>query len=201
MRSARLSRAGGWPGQDGGAASPRVTAPHPQLIPTATHAPQAPDFLAPGAYIIGDVRFGRRCSVWFNAVLRGDINRVALGDDCNIQDLACLHVSAAHAAILGDRVSLGHAAIVHAATVGDGTLVGMGARVLDGAVIGRGCLVAAGCVVAEGAAIPDDHLVAGLPGAQVLKPLRPETRERIAAIAGKYVAYQQLYPTLRGDAC
>ncbi len=152
-----------------------------------------PRFLAPNATLVGDVRFGADCSVWFGAVLRGDINHVALGARCNVQDTCVLHVSRAAACVLGDEVSLGHGAIAHACVVGDGSLLGMGCRVLDGARIGARVLVAAGCVVPEGMTVPDGHLVAGVPG-RVIKPLSAELLERIGAIAGNYVAYQELYP-------
>ena len=95
---------------------------------------------------------------------------------------------------------MGHGAIAHACTVGEGCLIGMGSRVLDGAVLGRGVLVAAGAVVPEGMVVPDHHLVAGVPG-RVIKELSPELRERIARINGDYVAYQQMYPTIMAAAC
>ena len=169
------------------------------VIPVNGISPQLPRFLAPNATLVGDVRFGPDCSVWFGAVLRGDINHVALGDECNVQDLCVLHVSRKLPCVLGNRVSLGHGAIAHACTVGDGALLGTGSRVLDGAVIGAGALVAAGCVVPEGAVVPDHHLVAGVPG-RVLKPLSDALRARVAAIAGNYVAYQELYPELGAGA-
>jgi len=165
------------------------------LIPVNGHQPQRPRMLAPGARLIGDVRFGPDCSVWFNAVLRGDINPVILGARCNVQDNCTLHVSRRLPCTLADEVSMGHGAIAHACTIGAGTLLGMGSRVLDGAVIGAGALIAAGCVVPEGMTVPDHHLVAGVPG-RVLKPLSAEQRERIGRIAGDYVAYQAMYPSL-----
>ena len=167
----------------------------PVIMPVAGRAPQMPAFLAPNATLIGDVRFGPDCSVWFGAVLRGDINHIRLGAGCNVQDTCVLHVSRRLPCVLGDCVSLGHGAIAHACTIGDGTLLGMGSRVLDGAAIGAGVLVAAGCVVPEGMTVPDHHLIAGVPG-RVLKPLSAELRERVARVAGDYVAYQQLYPDL-----
>ncbi|MCS6971145.1 MAG: gamma carbonic anhydrase family protein [Planctomycetota bacterium] len=167
----------------------------PWIIPIDGIRPQLPEFLAPNATLVGAVRFGPGCSVWFGAVLRGDINEITLGARCNVQDNAVLHVSKARACRLADEVSVGHGAICHACTIARGALVGMHATVLDGAVIGEGSLVAAGCVVPEGLEVPPGHLVAGVPG-RVLKPLSAETRERIARIAGDYVAYQRLYPEI-----
>lgn len=171
----------------------------PVIVPIGACVPQLPRFLAPNATLVGDVRFGPGCSVWFGAVLRGDINHVSLGARCNVQDNCVLHVSRRLPCLLGDEVSLGHLAIAHACTVGDGTLIGMGSRVLDGAQLGRGVLVAAGCVVPEGMVVPDHHLVAGVPG-RIVKPLAPELQARIGRIAGDYVAYQELYPAILAEA-
>ena len=157
--------------------------------------PQMPAMLAPNATLVGDVRFGVDCSVWFGAVLRADINYISIGDRSNIQDHCVVHLSKRMPCIIGADTSLGHRATAHACTIGDGCLLGMHSVVLDGARIGHGCLVAAGAVVAEGMEVPPGHLVAGVP-ARVLKPLRGELSERMARIAGDYVAYQQLYPDL-----
>lgn len=167
----------------------------PTIIPAGGKQPQLPRFLAPNATLVGDVRFGDGCSVWFGAVLRGDINPVILGARCNVQDNCVLHVSRKLPCVLHDEVSMGHLAICHACTIHRGVLVGMGAKVLDGAVVGEGSLIAAGCIVPEGMVVPPFHLVAGVPG-RVVKPLGPEIRERIGRIAGDYVAYQELYPSI-----
>ncbi len=170
----------------------------PVIFPINDKTPQQPAFLAPNATLIGDVRFGDQCSVWFGAVLRGDINPVILGNRCNVQDLCVLHVSRFLPCVLHDEVSMGHGAIAHACTIGSGSLLGMGSRVLDGAVLGRGVLVAAGCVVPEGMQVPDHHLIAGVPG-RIIKPLGTTIQERIGRIAGDYVAYQTLYPSIMAD--
>ncbi|MFW5845094.1 MAG: gamma carbonic anhydrase family protein [Planctomycetota bacterium] len=170
----------------------------PVIIPVADKHPEEPSFLAPNATLVGDVRFGPDCSVWFGAVLRGDINAVILGRACNVQDNCVLHVSQRLPCRLGDRVSMGHAAIAHACSIGDGCLLGMGSRVLDGTTLSEGVLVAAGCVVKEGMQVPPHHLVAGVPG-RVVGPLRPEQRERMGRIAGDYLAYRALYPQLMRD--
>ena len=168
-------------------------------IPINGITPQSPAFLAPNATLIGDVRFGTGCSVWFGAVLRADINHISIGDRTNIQDLCCLHVTRKQPCEVGAEVSFGHGAIAHGCTIGAGTLLGMGCKVLDRAVIGAGCLVAAGCVVPEGMEVPEGHLVAGVPG-KVIKPLAAEIRERIGRVAGDYVTYQHLYPSILAEA-
>jgi len=167
----------------------------PTIVPVGDRQPQLPRFLAPNATLVGDVRFGPECSVWFGAVLRGDINPVVLGARCNVQDNCVLHVSRHRGCILADEVSMGHLAICHACTVHRGVLVGMGAKVLDGAEIGEGALVAAGCIVPEGIQVPPHHLIAGVPG-RVVKPLGAGIRERIGRIAGDYRAYQDLFPAI-----
>jgi carbonic anhydrase/acetyltransferase-like protein (isoleucine patch superfamily) len=171
----------------------------PVVIPVHGIHPAQPAFLAPNATLIGDVRFGPGCSVWFGSVLRADINHISLGARCNVQDLCVLHVTRSLPCVLADEVSLGHGVIAHGCSIGTGTLVGMGARILDRAVIGAGCLIAAGCVVPEGMEVPDGHLVAGVPG-KIIKPLGWEMRERISVVAGNYVAYQQLYPSILAEA-
>ena len=171
----------------------------PVILPINGITPQLPRFLAPNATLVGDVRFGPDCSVWFGAVLRADINSVTLGARCNVQDNCVLHVSRRLPCVLADEVSMGHGAIVHACTIGSGTLVGMGARVLDGAVIGARVLIAAGAVVPEGMNVPDGHLVAGVP-ARVIKPVSADLQTRIGRIAGDYVAYQELYPSILAEA-
>ena len=171
----------------------------PTILAVDGVEPQRPAFLAPTATLVGDVRFGTECSVWFGAVLRGDINHVALGDRANVQDNCVLHVSKRLPCVIGARTSLGHCAVAHACTVGEDCLLGIHCSVLDGAVIGDGCLVAAGAVVPEGLEVPPDHLVAGVP-ARPIKPLKPELRERIRRINGDYVAYQQLHPQILAEA-
>ena len=170
----------------------------PIILPINGIHPQRPRFLAPNATLVGDVRFGAECSVWFGAVLRGDINHVALADRANVQDGCILHVSKKLPCLIGARTSLGHGVIAHACTVGADCLLGMGCKVLDGAVIGDGCLIAAGCVVPEGLVVPPGQLVAGVPG-RIVKPLKPELAERMRRINGDYVAYQELYPQILAE--
>ncbi len=166
----------------------------PYIIPVGGIQPQIPRFLAPNATLVGDVRFGQRCSVWFGVVIRADINHIALGDDSNVQDNSVLHVSKKFPCVIGARVSIGHLAVCHACTIGDGTLVGMGAKILDGARIGRDCVIAAGAVVAEGLEVPDGMIVAGVP-AKIIKPVTPETLARFRTTTANYAGeYQELFP-------
>jgi carbonic anhydrase/acetyltransferase-like protein (isoleucine patch superfamily) len=122
-------------------------------------------YLAPMTTVIGDVELDDGVNVWFGTVIRGDSERITVGQDCNIQDTCVLHSDPGFPITLGMRVSLGHGAIVHGASVEDDCLIGMRAVVLNGAVVGRGSLVAAGAVVRPGAEIPPGSLVAGVPAA------------------------------------
>ncbi|MDY6049416.1 MAG: gamma carbonic anhydrase family protein [Corynebacterium sp.] len=128
----------------------------PQIDPTA--------FIAPTATIIGDVRIGAHASVFYGAVLRGDINTITVGDYTNIQDNAVLHVDRDAPCTLGHHVTVGHLALVHGTTIGDNTLVGMHSAVLSRSVVGAGSLIAAGAVILEGQEVPEKSLVAGVPG-------------------------------------
>jgi carbonic anhydrase/acetyltransferase-like protein (isoleucine patch superfamily) len=157
--------------------------------------PTLPTFCAPNATLVGDVRCAPGSSVWFGAVLRGDINFIALGADSNVQDLCCLHVSPTMPCRIGERTTMGHGAIAHACTLGDECLLGMHSTVLDGAVIGDGCVIAAGAVVPEGMAVPPGHLVAGVPG-KVIKPLSATIKERLARINNDYQRHAQEYREL-----
>lgn len=161
------------------------------------HAPSVPTtaFIAPGATVIGAVELGEESSVWYGAVLRGDINRVIIGAQSNVQDLSVLHVSDDFAAVVGERVTIGHRAIVHACTVGDEVLVGMGAIILDGAEIGPRSIIAAGALITKGARIPEGSLVVGSPG-KVVRTLSLEEQRSNAALAMKYVEVSLRYREL-----
>ena len=143
-------------------------------------------FVAPGAVVVGDVRLGDHASVWYNAVLRGDINRILVGHHTNIQDGAVLHLADELPCVLGSYVSVGHRAIVHACTVGDQVLVGMGSIILDGAVIGEQCIIGAGALVTQGKQIPPGSLVVGSP-ARVTRSLSEEEKAGLKRLAEKYV--------------
>jgi len=143
-------------------------------------------YIARGAVVIGDVSLGDHSSVWYNAVLRGDINRIEVGHHTNIQDNAVIHLADDFPCIIGNYVTVGHSAIVHACTVGDETLVGMGATILDGARIGQQCIIGANALVTQGTEIPDGSLVLGSPG-RVMRSLSTEERATLKSWADKYV--------------
>src|SRR6185503_6407275 len=143
-------------------------------------------YIAKSAVVLGDVELGDYSSVWFNAVVRGDINRIVIGHHTNIQDNAVIHLADEFPCLIGDWVTVGHSAIVHACTVGAETLVGMGAVLLDGAVIGRQCLIGAKTVVTPGTRIPDGSMVLGTPG-KVFRSLTDQERGDLKHWAEKYV--------------
>jgi carbonic anhydrase/acetyltransferase-like protein (isoleucine patch superfamily) len=147
-------------------------------------------FIHDTAVVIGDVHLGARSSVWPTAVLRGDVDRIEVGEDSNVQDGAVLHCEEGIPCIIGKRVTIGHRAIVHGALVQDDVLIGMGAVVLNKVVVGRGSLIGAGAVVAEGTVIPPDSLVLGVPG-KVVRTLNPEQRARLAEGHVSYVAMRE----------
>jgi carbonic anhydrase/acetyltransferase-like protein (isoleucine patch superfamily) len=142
-------------------------------------------YVATGAVVVGDVILGDHSSVWYHAVLRGDINRIAVGHHTNIQDNAVLHVTQDRPCVVGNWVTIGHGALVHACSIGDETLIGMGAVVLDGAVIGRNCLIGAGAVVTPKTTIPDGMLVLGAP-AKPIRLLSAEERQELRQLAEEY---------------
>lgn len=133
-------------------------------------------FYAPGAHIVGDVEIGARASVWYNAVLRGDLAPITIGMESNMQDGAIGHVNTDQPLIVGSRVSVGHGAIIHGCTIGDGSLVGMGAIVLNGATLGEYTLLAAGSLVPENKTMPAYTLCMGTPA----KPIRELTEDDLA---------------------
>ena len=143
-------------------------------------------FIARTAVVIGDVTLGAYSSVWYSAVLRGDINRIVVGHHSNVQDNAVLHLADDFACVLGNWVTVGHGAIVHACRVGDECLVGMGAVILDGAVIGKQSIIGAKALVTQGAKIPPGSLVLGAP-AKVVRKLTKEERAGLKWWAQKYV--------------
>ena len=148
--------------------------------------------ILPGARVCGDVTMGRGCSVWYNAVIRGDEAPIIIGEDTNVQDNCTLHVSRGIPLRVGSGVTVGHNAILHSCTVGDNCLIGMGAVVLDDAVIGRDCIVGAGALVNKRTVVPDGSMVLGSP-ATVRRALTPEEIQGIRLNALAYVNDKELY--------
>ena len=151
-------------------------------------------FLADNATVVGDVIMGKNCSIWFNAVLRGDVNSIRLGDRVNVQDGAVIHtLYQKSVSILGDDVTVGHNAIIHGATVENGALIGMGAIVLDHAVIGEGSIIAAGAVILSGTKVEPGSIYAGVP-AKFVKKVDPEqSKEMNQKIASNYLMYSSWF--------
>jgi carbonic anhydrase/acetyltransferase-like protein (isoleucine patch superfamily) len=147
-------------------------------------------FLAENAVIIGDVIMGSRCSVWFHAVIRGDVNSIRIGDAVNIQDGAIVHCTYERASThIGSRVSIGHRALVHGCTLEDDVLVGMGAIVMDHARVQSGSIIAAGAVVLEHSVVESGWIWAGVPAKPVKKVSKDLTEGEINRIADNYIMY------------
>lgn len=157
---------------------------HPEIDPAA--------FVHADAIVIGRVHLAANVSVWPTAVIRADSELVRIGADSNVQDGAVLHADPGFPAIIGERVAIGHRAIVHGATVEDDCLIGMGAIVLNGARVGHGSLVGAGAVCKEGMIIPPDSVVLGVPG-RVVREITPAMRDRIAKTVRSYLALAEAH--------
>lgn len=158
---------------------------HPTVDPTA--------FVAPGAWIVGDVTIAARASVWFNAVVRGDSDRVEVGEETNVQDGAVLHTDQGRPCIVGARCTIGHLAIVHGCRIGDGSLVGMGAIVLSGAEIGEESLVAAGALIPEGRTYPRRSLLVGSPARRIRDLTDDDVAKLIRPGVEHYLEYARAY--------
>lgn len=170
------------------------TAIGPLIYPCNGKTPRIHEsaWIAPGAVIIGDVEIGPDSSVFYGSVLRADINCIRIGARTNIQDNSTIHVDEDAETILGDDVTVGHMALIHGTTVGDGTLVGMKSALLSHSVVGAGSLIAAGAVVLEGQEIPARCLAAGVP-AKVRRELDDDTVAHFITHAGKYVETSRLH--------
>ncbi|MEM9553447.1 MAG: gamma carbonic anhydrase family protein [Acidobacteriota bacterium] len=156
-------------------------------------------WLAPGAWVVGDVVLGDDVSFWFQTVARGDVHRIRIGARTNVQDGAVLHVThERHPLHIGEGVVIGHGAIVHGCTLEDGCLIGIGARVLDGAVVESGAQVAAGAVVAPGTVVPAGQLVMGVP-AKPVRALRADESRAIGEIVERYMRLKETYRSSFGD--
>jgi carbonic anhydrase/acetyltransferase-like protein (isoleucine patch superfamily) len=160
------------------------------ILSVAGNTPVLPEdaFVAENATVAGDVTLGSGVSVWFGAVIRGDVDSIRISDGTNVQDCAVLHVDAGSPLTVGCDVTVGHAAVLHGCTIGDGTLVGIRSVILNGAKIGKNCLIGANALVTENKVIPDGSLVVGSPG----KILRSLTREEIDGIVMNARHYVEL---------
>jgi carbonic anhydrase/acetyltransferase-like protein (isoleucine patch superfamily) len=151
-------------------------------------------FVAPNATVLGDVTLGPLSSVWYGCVLRGDINRIEIGEGTNVQDLTMVHLSDDHGVRVGRFCTIGHGAIIHACDIGDECLIGMGATILDGAKIGDHCIVGAGALVTQRFEAPAGSLIFGSP-AKVVRPLSEDERHGLRGWAEKYVEVARAHAT------
>ena len=165
--------------------------PVPSIHPTA--------FIHPAAIVLGDVTLGARVSVWPTAVIRGDSDTITIGDDSNVQDGTIVHVDHGVPTTIGNRVAIGHRAIVHGATIEDDCLIAMGAILLNGVRVGSGSIVGAGAVCREGMVIPPNSLVLGVPG-RVTRETTPAERERIRHTVESYLELQTRYRVIPSEA-
>lgn len=166
-----------------------------KILPFQNILPVVADdvFVAEGARIIGDVHIGAGSSIWFNTVLRGDVNFIRVGKMTNIQDLSVVHVeSGKYPVVIGDDVTIGHKALIHGCTVGNGCLIGMGAILMDNVDIGEGSIVAAGSLVTEGMKVPPNSVVKGFP-AKVFREVLAEEKEWLKRSAKNYYELAQSY--------
>lgn len=151
-------------------------------------------FVAENATIVGDVKFGENCSVWFNAVVRGDVNSISIGNKVNIQDGAVIHCTyQKHATIIGNNVSIGHNAIVHGCTVHDNVLIGMGAILMDGVVVESNSIIAAGSVVTQNTHVESGVIYAGIPAKKVKALNASDFAGEIERISTNYVMYSSWF--------
>ena len=149
-------------------------------------------FLAPNSIVVGDVLLGEDSSVWFNAVIRGDVAAIRIGKRTNVQDGVVIHCDTGEPNTIGDDVTIGHSAIIHGTSVGDGTLMGMGAKLLGRTVVGRECLIGAGAVLSPGTVVPDRSVVMGIPG-RVVRPVSEKDLEYMRWLPAHYVELAKKY--------
>lgn len=157
-------------------------------------------FIAPNATVIGNVEIGEGASIWFNTVIRGDVNTIRIGKKTNIQDLCMIHVNSEGSpnptkTIIGNEVTVGHRVIIHGSTIGDRALIGMGSVLLDDVVIEEDCVIGAGSLVTEGTRIPAGHLAFGSP-CKVIRPLKEEEKFFLPLSANHYYELAKKYGTL-----
>ncbi|MBL7772647.1 MAG: gamma carbonic anhydrase family protein [Chitinophagaceae bacterium] len=166
------------------------------ILPVKGVHPEIPEscFVAPNATIVGDVIMGEACSVWFNAVVRGDVNSIRMGNKVNIQDGACIHCTYEKTkTVIGNHVSIGHHALVHGCTLEDNVLIGMGAIVMDNVVVGSNTIIAAGAVVLENTRCESGSIYAGVPAKKVKDISQELIHGEIDRIANNYVMYSSWF--------
>lgn len=168
----------------------------PLILPVKGVSPKIPEdcYIAENATVVGDVVMGNECSVWFNAVIRGDVNSIVMGNRVNVQDGACIHCTYEKTkTIIGNNVSIGHNALVHGCSVEDNVLIGMGAIVMDNVKIGSNSIIAAGAVVLENTEVPSGSIFAGVPARKV-KDISPKLQKgEVERIAKNYVMYSSWF--------
>ncbi|MBY0471469.1 gamma carbonic anhydrase family protein [bacterium] len=173
------------------------------ILPHHGHWPKIHEtaFLAPSVDVIGEVEIGEQSSIWFQVVIRGDVNTIKVGKRTNVQDHSMLHVTRKTSPLkIGDEVTIGHRAMIHGCTIGNRVLIGMGAIILDDAEIGDNCIIGAGALVTKGAKIPPGSMVMGMPG-KVVRPLKPEELAFLPVSANNYVNDSREYQRyVRGPA-
>lgn len=168
----------------------------PVILPVKNIYPTIPDncFVAPNATIVGDVEMGNECSIWFNAVLRGDVNSIRMGDKVNIQDGAVVHCTYEKTkTVMGNNVSVGHNALVHGCTIEDDVLIGMGAIVMDNVVVKSNTIIAAGAVVLENTICEGNSIYAGVPAKRIKTISKDLSDGEINRIANNYVKYSSWF--------
>ena len=149
-------------------------------------------FIAPTAVILGDVTIGKHSSIWFNTIVRGDMGVISIGENTNIQDASVLHADVGKPVIVGDNVTVGHCGLIHASTVKNNCLIGIGAKVLNGCVIGEYCIIGAGAIVTEETVIPPYSLVLGIPG-KVVGQVDERLQRRIQEHCQNYLELKERY--------
>lgn len=168
----------------------------PVILPVQGIEPIIPSscFIAPNATIVGQVTMGENCSIWFNAVVRGDVNTIVMGNKVNIQDGACIHATYQKTTVhIGNNVSIGHNAIIHGCKIDDNVLVGMGAIVMDNVTIGSNTIIAAGAVVLENTQVPSGCIFAGVPAKKVKDISHELIHNEIDRIANNYIMYSSWF--------
>ena len=152
-------------------------------------------WIAPNASVIGDVNLERDASIWFNAILRADNEPITIGEGSNVQDGAIIHTDPGYACIIGKKVTVGHMAMLHGCSIGDGSLIGIGSVVLNGAKIGRNCIIGSKALVTEGMEVPDGSMVLGIPG-KIKKTLTEEEQSVVPLGAEHYIDNYKKYKQL-----